>query len=148
MNVGDEGGFAPSLPSNRDAIEVVLQAIETAGYAPGRDVFLTLDVAASELYGRESGRYVLEREGRTLDAGQLVDLYADWKRSYPIVSIEDGLDEDDWEGWAELTRRLGPHRATGGRRPIRHQYCSHPEGNRRRRRQLGIAKTQPDWYAY
>ena len=107
LNVGDEGGFAPSLPSNRDAIEVVLKAIETAGYTPGRDVFLTLDVAASELYDRESGRYVLEREGRTLDAGQLVDLYVEWKQSYPIVSIEDGLDEDDWEGWAELTRRLG-----------------------------------------
>lgn len=107
LNVGDEGGFAPSLPSNRDAIEVVLRAIETAGYAPGRDVFLTLDVAASELYDRESRRYVLEREGATLDAGQLVDLYADWQRAYPIVSIEDGLDEDDWEGWAELTRRLG-----------------------------------------
>ena len=107
LNVGDEGGFAPSLPSNRDAIEVVLRAIESAGYAPGRDVFLTLDVAASELYDRESRRYVLEREGVTLDAGQLVDLYADWQRAYPIVSIEDGLDEDDWEGWAELTRRLG-----------------------------------------
>ena len=108
LNVGDEGGFAPSLPSNRDAIEVVLQAIETAGYAPGREVVLTLDVAASELYDRETGRYALEREGRTLDAGQLVELYADWQRAYPIVSIEDGLDEDDWEGWAELTRRIGP----------------------------------------
>ena len=107
LNVGDEGGFAPSLPSNKDAIEAVLKAIEAAGYVPGRDVFVTLDVAASELYDRESGLYVLEREGRTLDAGQLVDLYADWKQSYPIVSIEDGLDEDDWEGWAELTRRLG-----------------------------------------
>ena len=105
--MGDEGGFAPSLPSNRDAIEVVMRAIEAAGYLPGRDVFLTLDVAASELYDRDSGRYLLEREGRTLDAGQLVDLYAEWKQSYPIVSIEDGLDEDDWEGWAELTRRLG-----------------------------------------
>ena len=107
LNVGDEGGFAPSLPSNRDAIEVVLKAIESAGYVPGRDVFLTLDVAASELYDRESGQYVLEREGRTLDAGQLVDLYVEWKQSYPIVSIEDGLDEDDWGGWTELTRRLG-----------------------------------------
>ena len=86
---------------------MVLKAIEAAGYVPGRDVFLTLDVAASELYNRESGQYVLEREGRTLDAGQLVDLYAEWKQSYPIVSIEDGLDEDDWEGWTELTRRLG-----------------------------------------
>ena len=107
MNVGDEGGFAPSLASNRDAIEVVLRAIEAAGYVPGKDVFLTLDVAASELYDRDSGRYVLEREGATLDSGQIIDMYADWKRAYPIVSIEDGLDEDDWEGWAELTRRLG-----------------------------------------
>jgi len=107
LNVGDEGGFAPSLPSNREAIEVVLRAIEAAGYLPGRDVYLTLDVAASELYDRESKRYVLEREGRTLDAGQLVDLYAEWKQSYPIVSIEDGLDEDDWKGWSELTSRLG-----------------------------------------
>ena len=107
LNVGDEGGFAPSLPSNREAIEVVLRAIEVAGYVPGRDVYLTLDVAASELYDREANRYVLEREGRTLDAGQLVDLYDEWMQSYPIVSIEDGLHEDDWVGWAELTRRLG-----------------------------------------
>ena len=107
LNVGDEGGFAPSLPSNRDAIEVVLKAVETAGYVAGREVFLTLDVAASEMFNRDTGRYVLEREGRTLDSGQLVDLYADWKEAYPIVSIEDGLDEDDWEGWMELTNRLG-----------------------------------------
>ena len=107
LNVGDEGGFAPSLPSNRDAIEVVMQAIETAGYTPGKEVFLTLDVAASELYDKEQGRYILERDGVALTAGELVDLYADWRQAYPIVSIEDGLDEDDWEGWAELTRRLG-----------------------------------------
>ena len=107
LNVGDEGGFAPSLPSNRDAIEMVLRAVESAGYSPGREVFITLDVAASEMYDRESGRYILEREGTTLDAGQLVDLYVEWKQAYPIVSIEDGLDEDDWEGWAELTRRMG-----------------------------------------
>ena len=107
LNVGDEGGFAPSLPSNRDAIEAVLQAIETAGYAPGREVFLTLDVAASELYDRETGRYTLEREGRSLTSGEMVELYAEWRQAYPIVSIEDGLDEDDWEGWSELTRQLG-----------------------------------------
>lgn len=107
LNVGDEGGFAPSLPSNRDAIEVVLQAIDTAGYAPGKEVFLTLDVAASELYDRETGRYTLEREGRSLTSGEMVELYAEWRRAYPIVSIEDGLDEDDWEGWSELTRQLG-----------------------------------------
>lgn len=107
LNVGDEGGFAPSLPSNRDAIEVVLQAIEAAGYAPGKEVFLTLDVAAAELYDRETGRYRLEREGRSLTSGEMVELYAEWRQAYPIVSIEDGLDEDDWEGWAELTRQLG-----------------------------------------
>ena len=107
LNVGDEGGFAPSLSSNRDAIEVVLQAVESAGYVPGKDVFLTLDVAASELYEKSSGSYGLERDGVTLDSGQMVELYAEWSQAYPIVSIEDGLDEDDWEGWAELTRRLG-----------------------------------------
>ncbi len=108
LNVGDEGGFAPSLPSNRDAIEVVLKAIENAGYIPGKDVFLTLDVAASELYDKAQGRYVLEREGTVLTAAELVELYAGWRQAYPIVSIEDGLDEDDWAGWAELSRRLGP----------------------------------------
>ena len=107
LNVGDEGGFAPSLPSNRDAIEVVLKAIEAAGYTPGEDVFVTLDVAASELYDKARGCYVLEREGTTLTAAELVDLYVGWQQAYPIISIEDGLDEDDWEGWAELSQRLG-----------------------------------------
>ncbi len=107
LNVGDEGGFAPSLPSNRDAIEVVLQAIETAGYRPGEQVHIALDVAASELWNADAGRYDLEREGVSLTAGELVDLYAGWCREYPIISIEDGLDEDDWDGWAAMTRRLG-----------------------------------------
>ena len=107
LNVGDEGGFAPSLPSNHDAIEVVLQAIETAGYAPGRQVHIALDVAASELWNGDAGRYDLDREGVSLTAAELIDLYAGWCREYPIVSIEDGLDEDDWDGWAALTQRLG-----------------------------------------
>ena len=107
LNVGDEGGFAPSLPSNRDALEIVLQAVRSAGYEPGRDVFLALDVAASELFQKAENRYVLEREGRSLSSGQLVDLYELWAREYPIISIEDGLDEDDWAGWTELPRRLG-----------------------------------------
>ena len=107
LNVGDEGGFAPSLPSNRDAIEVVLQAIETAGYAPGQQVHIALDVAASELWNADAARYDLEREGVSLTASELVDLYAGWCREYPIISIEDGLDEDDWDGWAALTQRLG-----------------------------------------
>ncbi len=107
LNVGDEGGFAPSLPSNKDALETVLESVRVAGYEPGRDVFLALDVAASELYDKEGQRYDLEREGRSLSSGELVDLYDQWAGEYPILSIEDGLDEDDWEGWSELTRRLG-----------------------------------------
>jgi enolase len=107
LNVGDEGGFAPSLPSNEAAIETVLQAVEAAGYAPGEQVFLALDVAASELYDLGDGTYVLVRDGSTLTSADMVDLYADWCSRYPIISIEDGLDEDDWEGWALLTRRLG-----------------------------------------
>ena len=107
LNVGDEGGFAPTLPSNRDAIAVVMQAIEMAGYRPGAQVYIALDVAASELWNADTGRYDLEREGVSLTAAELVDLYAEWTREYPIISIEDGLDEDDWDGWAALTQRLG-----------------------------------------
>ena len=107
LNVGDEGGFAPSLPSNRDALEIVLLAVENAGYTPGRDVYLGLDVAATELYDSASGQYVLEREGLTLDSGEMIDLYGSWVSQYPILSIEDGLSEDDWEGWTVMQERLG-----------------------------------------
>ena len=107
LNVGDEGGFAPTLPSNSAAIEVILQAVDSAGYLAGKEVFLTLDVAASEFYDAKLGQYVLEREGATLSSDQLVDLYAAWCRQYPIVSIEDGLNEDDWEGWQGLVSRVG-----------------------------------------
>jgi enolase len=103
--VGDEGGFAPDLASNRDALEVIVAAIEAAGYRPGEDVALALDVAATELH--RDGGYRLEGEGRTLSAGELVDLYAELVDAYPIVSIEDGMSEEDWDGWAELTGRLG-----------------------------------------
>ena len=107
LNVGDEGGFAPSLPSNRAAIDTVLEAVEAAGYSPGEQVFVALDVAASELFDRDTGSYVLEREGATLTSTELVDLYGEWCGRYPIISIEDGLDEDDWEGWALLNQRIG-----------------------------------------
>ena len=107
LNVGDEGGFAPTLPSNQDALELVVKAVESAGYQPGVDVYLALDVAASELYDRDQGKYVLAREGTTLTAGELIDLYDVWRRRYPIISIEDGLDEDDWEGWQDLVGRMG-----------------------------------------
>jgi len=104
-NVGDEGGFAPSLPSNAAAIEVILEAIAAAGYHAGRDCFLALDPAASSFY--RDGRYHLERDGRTLTTAQMVDFWEEWVSKYPIVSIEDGLAEDDWDGWRLLTERLG-----------------------------------------
>lgn len=104
-NVGDEGGFAPSLSSNREALEVIVAAIETAGYKPGVDIFLGMDPAASEFY--HNGKYVLAREGRTLTASEMIDLYEQWMGEYPIVTIEDGLAEDDWEGWKQLRNRLG-----------------------------------------
>ncbi len=105
--VGDEGGFAPALGGNERAIEVILEAIEAAGRRPGEDMQLALDPATSELYDDATGRYSLPIEGRELESGELVDLWADWCRKYPIISIEDGLAEDDWTGWSELCRRLG-----------------------------------------
>ena len=110
---GDEGGFAPSLPSNEAAVEVILRAIERAGYRPGEDVAIALDPATTELVetggsdGSAPARYRLAKEDRTLESGELVDLWADWVARYPIVSIEDGLAEDDWAGWRVLTERLG-----------------------------------------
>ena len=104
-NVGDEGGFAPSLGSNREALEVIVAAIETAGYKPGEDIFLGMDPAATEFY--QNGQYVLAREGRTLSSSEMIDLYEQWIGEYPIITIEDGLAEDDWNGWAQLRQRLG-----------------------------------------
>ena len=104
-NVGDEGGVAPSLATNVAAVELLIEAIERAGYRPGEDCVLALDVAATEFY--EDGRYVLAREGATLTSAELVGYYEEWTSRFPIVSIEDGLTEDDWEGWALLTERLG-----------------------------------------
>ncbi len=104
-NVGDEGGFAPSLSSNREALELIVAAIEAAGYKPGVDIFLGMDPAATEFYN--NGNYVLSREGRTLTSAEMVNLYEQWINEYPIITIEDGLAEDDWEGWAHLRQRLG-----------------------------------------
>jgi enolase len=105
--IGDEGGFAPRLPSNRAALEVIISAIERAGYRPGEQVALALDVAASEFYSE--GQYRLEREGVSHSGSEMIDLYEQLCGEYPIVSIEDGLDEDDWAGWRQLTDRLGRH---------------------------------------
>ena len=103
--VGDEGGFAPNLSSNEAAIEVILEAIQRAGYEAGKDVFLGLDCASSEYY--KDGKYVFSSEGRSFDAAEMVDFLAGWVEKYPIISIEDGMDEGDWDGWKLLTERLG-----------------------------------------
>jgi enolase len=104
-NVGDEGGCAPSMPSNEDAIKLVTDAIEKAGYQPGEQIAIALDPASTELY--HDGNYVLEGEGRTLTPAEMIDYWVDWSERYPIVSIEDGLAEDDWTSWVSLTERIG-----------------------------------------
>lgn len=132
-NVGDEGGFAPSLPSNAAAVEVILTAIEKAGYRPGQDCFLAFDPASSSFYS--DGCYQLKREGRSLTSAEMVAFWEDWVNKYPIVSIEDGLAEDDWDGWHLLTERLGKRVQLVGddllvtnvnflRRAIREQSCN------------------------
>ena len=106
--VGDEGGFAPDLKSDEDALKIVVEAIEAAGYAPGKEIALALDCAASELFEKKGKRYTFKKSGAgTLDASGIIELYAKWLDEYPIVSIEDGLAEDDWDGWAALTAQLG-----------------------------------------
>jgi len=106
-NVGDEGGFAPNLASNEDALKLVMQAIESAGYKPGDEVCIALDCASTEFFNAEKNLYQLESTGESLTSGQLIDLWADWSSRYPIVSIEDGCAEDDWAGWKMLTEKLG-----------------------------------------
>ena len=103
--VGDEGGFAPSLKNNEQALSLVVQAVEKAGYRPGDDVFIALDVAASEFH--DKGEYHLATENRRLSGDEMIELYREWRAKYPLISIEDGLDEDDWEGWKALTKELG-----------------------------------------
>jgi enolase len=106
-SVGDEGGFAPSLGSNQAALDVIMEAIEKAGYKAGEDVFIALDPATSEIYNPETGLYTLEIEGKQLTGDEMVDFWADWVSRYPIISIEDGLAENDWAGWSKLVARIG-----------------------------------------
>ncbi|MBT3198111.1 MAG: phosphopyruvate hydratase, partial [Gammaproteobacteria bacterium] len=104
-SVGDEGGFAPNLSSNEAAIEVILQAIDKAGFKAGSEIYLGIDAASSEFY--QQGKYNLASEGKILDATGMIDVLASWVDQYPILTIEDGLDEGDWDGWKQLTERLG-----------------------------------------
>src|SRR5699024_8029881 len=106
-SVGDEGGFAPDLSSNEEALKTIVEAIEKAGYKPGEDVLLALDVAATEIYDEERKVYNLAGEGRELNVDEMIGFYEELVEKYPIISIEDGLAEDDWEGWKKLTDRLG-----------------------------------------
>lgn len=103
--VGDEGGFAPNLESNAEALDIIVEAVKKAGYVPGKDVLLALDVAATELF--KDGKYIFAGEGREFTSEQLVEFYRQLTEKYPIISIEDGLSEDDWEGWQILTKSLG-----------------------------------------
>jgi enolase len=107
-NVGDEGGFAPNIQSNEEAIEIVLKAIEKAGYRPGEDIFIAMDAATSEFYDEKTGLYTFKKsDGRVFTGDQMVDYWADWCKRYPIVSIEDGCAEDDWSSWKKLTSAVG-----------------------------------------
>ncbi|HLV08585.1 MAG TPA: phosphopyruvate hydratase, partial [Halanaerobiales bacterium] len=103
--IGDEGGFAPDLSSNEEAIEVIMEATKVAGYKPGDDIMVAIDAAATEFF--KDGKYVLEGEGKELSSEEMVDFYLDLVEKYPVISIEDGLDEDDWDGWEVLTEKLG-----------------------------------------
>jgi enolase len=107
-NVGDEGGFAPNIKSNEDAIKLVLKAIETAGYKPGQDIFIAIDAASSEFYDAKTKKYIFSKSsGDKLSSAEMVDYWSDWAKRYPILSIEDGLAEDDWDGWKLITGKLG-----------------------------------------
>lgn len=106
-NVGDEGGFAPNLSSNEEAIQVVIEAVEKAGFTPGKDMYIALDAASSEFYNPEKSKYVFESTGEERTSSEMVDFWVNWTRNYPIISIEDGLAEDDWTGWKLATEKLG-----------------------------------------
>ena len=128
--VGDEGGFAPDFGSNEEALQALVDGIEAAGYRPGDDVAIALDPATSEIH--DGGVYRLEHEGRDLSPDEMAAYWADMAGKYPIVSIEDGMDEDDWDGWKALTDRLGGQRPAGGRRPVRHEHRAAEARHRRR----------------
>ena len=143
--VGDEGGFAPNVASHEAAIQMILEAIDKAGYEAGRQIAIGLDCAASEFY--KDGKYHLEGEGLTLTAPEWTDILATWVDKYPIITIEDGMHEGDWDGWKHLNDAPRQEGAAGRRRPVRHQHQD-PEGRHREaRRQLDPHQDQPDRHA-
>ncbi len=144
--LGDEGGFAPDLPSNEEALKLLLAAIEKAGYQPGTEIALGLDVAASEIF--DDGKYLLAGEQRSFTSSEFTDYLADLCGRYPIVSVEDGMAEDDWDGWVTLTARLGGRCAARRRRRVRHQHRAPGPGDRGRGGQLDPDQGQPDRLAH
>ena len=144
--VGDEGGFAPQLPSNRFALELVALAVERAGYVLGEDCYLALDAAATEFM--EDGRYHLHLDDISLNAEGLTDFYRGWSREFHILSIEDGLGEDDWLGWRELCDDPGPLGTAGGRRSVHHQPEAHPQGYPDEDQQRRPVQAEPGWHRY
>ena len=146
-SVGDEGGFAPNLRSNEEAIETILEAITKAGFSIGTDCLLAFDPAASEFYDGQV--YVFKKsDKRKLTSEQMVSFWQSWCEQYPIISIEDGMAENDWEGWKLLTDDFGRKGATGWRRSIRDQHCVSSKRNRPRRCQFNSDQGQSDWHAY
>ena len=146
-SVGDEGGFAPDLKSDEDALKVIIEAIEAAKYAPGKQIALALDCAASELYDKQ-GKYTFKKSGAgTLDAGGMIDLYSKWMEEYPIVSIEDGLAEDDWDGWAQLTDGARRSRAARRRRSVRDEHRAARARHREPRGQRDSHQGESDRHA-
>ena len=143
--VGDEGGFAPALKTNAEAVEMILRAIEKAGYKPGEQIVIALDPATSGFY--EDGLYNLRTEGRKVTSAEMVELWADWVKKYPIVVLEDGLAEDDWDGWKLLNQTLGGRIELVGRRFVRHQRRAHRSRHRRECRQRRPDQAQPDRFA-
>ncbi len=147
--VGDEGGFAPNLKSNEEAIDLVLEAISAAGYTPGKQISLALDPASSEFYVSASNRYVFKKSDKSSRTPeQMTAFWESWVRQYPIVSIEDGLAEDDWTGWKHLTERFGQTDSARGRRSLRHQYGAPAARHLRERRQFDSDQAQSDWHGH
>ena len=146
-SVGDEGGFAPSLKSNVEAVEVLLEAITKAGYSPGHDISIALDPASSEMY--QDGKYVFFKSDKSKKSSEeMVKLYADWVRQYPIVSLEDGLAQDDWEGWALLTKELGSKIQLVGDDIFVTNTERLAARHRRRRGQFNSDQAEPDWHGH
>ena len=136
-SVGDEGGFAPDLASDEEAIEYILEAVRQAGYEPGRDFVLAMDAASSEWKGSQKGEYVLPKCGKKFTSAELVEHWKSLVEKYPIYSIEDGLDEEDWEGWQILTKELGP---------VCDKYRETEKRNRYGMRQLYPDQIKSDWF--